>query len=129
MLAISRSRPITLLGTCVLLAACSDGVYTVSGPASDSELAMSVGAYHQSTMTNWHAQQLGFGRSGAVAGASATLVRNATGISFRAAFSAGARGPLVLVLWLGHSSRASMRSPALRAALTYASIGLWNVQV
>jgi hypothetical protein len=83
MLAIPRSKPLTLLCTCVLLAACSDGASTLAGPTSDSDLAMSVGAYHQSTMTNWHAQQLGFGRSGAVAGASATLVRNATGISFR----------------------------------------------
>src|SRR5947207_1353206 len=51
------------------------------------------------------------------------------GISSRARFSAAARGPLVLVLWLGHSSSASRSNPALRAALTYASIGLWKVQV
>src|SRR5436190_7367205 len=51
------------------------------------------------------------------------------GISLRAVFSAAARGPLVLVLWLGHSSIASMSRPALRSALTYDSNGLWNVQV
>jgi hypothetical protein len=44
-------------------------------------------------------------------------------------FSAAARGPEVLVLWLGHSSIASISSPALRSALAYDSIGLWNVQV
>src|SRR3982751_5308500 len=51
------------------------------------------------------------------------------GISLRAVFSAAARGPLVLVLWLGHSSIASMSRPALRSDFTYDSIGLWNVQV
>lgn len=83
MLAISPSRPLTLLGTCVLLAACSDGVSTLAGPASDSELAMSVGTSHESAVVNWHAQQAGFGRSGPVAGAQAHLVRNANGITYR----------------------------------------------
>ena len=39
------------------------------------------------------------------------------GISFRAVFSAAARGPGWLVLWLGHSSIASISSPALRRRL------------
>ena len=51
------------------------------------------------------------------------------GISLRTVFSAPARGPLVLVLWLGHSSIASINNPALRSDLTYDSIGLWNVHV
>lgn len=46
------------------------------------------------------------------------------GISWRARFSAGARGPGALVLWLGHSSSASIHRSACRSALTYASSGL-----
>jgi hypothetical protein len=81
MFAISRSNPITLLGTCVLLAACSDGVSTIAGPVADAEPVMSMGAVHESAVVNWHAQQAG--KSGPVAGASAHLVRNTNGISFR----------------------------------------------
>jgi hypothetical protein len=40
------------------------------------------------------------------------------GISFLAIFSAPARGPLVLVLWLGHSSIASISNPAFRSDFT-----------
>lgn len=82
MFAISSSRPITLIGV-MLLAACSDGVSTLAGPAPDSDPALSVGAYHQSAVVNWHPQQAGTGRIGPVAGAEASLVRNANGISFR----------------------------------------------
>lgn len=83
MLAISSSRPIALFGTCMLLAACSDGVSTLAGPVPDSDPLLSVGAQHQSAVVNWHAQQAGFGRSGPVAGARANLVRNPNGISYR----------------------------------------------
>ncbi|HSJ62590.1 MAG TPA: hypothetical protein VK922_01670 [Gemmatimonadaceae bacterium] len=83
MLAISSSRPVALLGACLLLAACSDGVSTIAGPVADAAPVMSIGTLHESAVVNWHAQQLGFGRSGPVAGASAHLVRNANGISFR----------------------------------------------
>ena len=93
MLAILRSKAIALLGTSVLLAACSDGASKLAGPVPDSDLAMSAGAYHQSAMVNWHAQQLGFGRSGVVAGASATLVRNATGNTSMAAAASSRNRP------------------------------------
>lgn len=82
MFAISSSRPITLIGV-VLLAACSDGVSKLAGPAPDSGPALSVGTHHQSAGVNWHPQQAAFGRMGPVAGAQATLVRNANGISYR----------------------------------------------
>jgi hypothetical protein len=83
MLAISSSRPIALFGTCMLLAACSDGVSKLAGPVPDSGPVLSVGAHHQSAAVNWHAQQAGFGRSGPVAGAQAHLIRNANGITYR----------------------------------------------
>ncbi len=51
------------------------------------------------------------------------------GISSLATFSAAARGPLSLRLWLGHSSIASTSRPAFRSAFTYAPIGLWNDHV
>src|SRR3982751_1018922 len=58
----------------------------------------------------------------------ARIAKN-NGISLRATFSAAARGPEVLVLWLGHSSIASISKPALRSVFTYDSIGLWKVHV
>jgi hypothetical protein len=67
----------------MLLAACSDGASKLAGPVPDSGPVFSVGTHHQSAVVNWHAQQAGFGRSGLVAGASANVVRNANGISYR----------------------------------------------
>jgi hypothetical protein len=45
------------------------------------------------------------------------------GISSLATFSAAALGPLVLFLWLAHSSIASIKKPAPQSAFTYPLIG------
>jgi hypothetical protein len=60
------------------------------GDQTDSPMAteavppsFSMAAQQQTNIVNWHPQQAAFGRTGAVAGASATIVRNANGVSFR----------------------------------------------
>jgi hypothetical protein len=45
--------------------------------------AAATGAEHQTAGVSWHAQQAGQGKSGPVAGASATVVRNDNGIAYR----------------------------------------------
>jgi hypothetical protein len=76
-------RPsIAPLAASLLLAACHDGATRVAGPMDDSSPALAVGTHHSSAVVNWHAQQAMFGRSGPVAGASATLVRNPNGIAY-----------------------------------------------
>src|SRR5688500_14390228 len=49
--------------------------------------------------------------------------------SLRAVFSARPRRPLVLTVWLGHSSIASTVSPAVLTAFPYCWSGRWKVQV
>lgn len=57
------------------------------------------GTIHQDATVMWHAQQAPLGNSGPVPGASASLVRNATGISFQ--LHAGALTPgNAYTLWL-----------------------------
>jgi hypothetical protein len=80
MLSISRSRFVTIVGA-LLFVACSDPSTDPVGLADSQTLAAAV--TQQDAMVNWHAQQAGLGRSGPVAGASASLVRNANGASFR----------------------------------------------
>jgi hypothetical protein len=79
----SALRSIAPLGAFLLLAACQDAVSPIAGPVSPSAPALAMGTHHAAGVVNWHAQQMGLGRSGPVAGASAALVRNANGISFR----------------------------------------------
>ena len=55
---------------------------------------------------------------GAVEATFTALIARNIGISFRAVFSAAARGPLVLCLWLDHSSIASTSKFAARSAFT-----------
>src|SRR5688500_1120771 len=80
---IPKSRSVALLGASLLLTACADGALAPSSPEMVEQPSRSA-AVHQSTdVVNWHAQQAVNGRTGQVADASATLVRNANGISFR----------------------------------------------
>lgn len=51
--------------------------------ASTATVAWAGGASHQTSEVVWHPQQAALGRAGLVDGASATLVRNDTGISYR----------------------------------------------
>lgn len=79
---ISSFRSIALMGAGLLLAACADPSTTPVGP--DSELyGPQFAVTQQSAVVTWHAQQAALGRSGPVDGASAQLVRNRNGISFR----------------------------------------------
>ena len=80
---IPKSRSVALLGASLLLAGCADGPLTPSSPQPARQPSRSAGALHQPSVVNWHAQQGVNGRMGQVADASAALVRNATGISFR----------------------------------------------
>jgi hypothetical protein len=63
------------------------GLLATTGMATMStSVGASGGAVHQQQPVSWHAQQLhpaGTGNSGQVAGAEASLVRNANGISYR----------------------------------------------
>jgi hypothetical protein len=71
--------PLVLLA--VASAACGE---QQAGPlATDAAPAYVQAAQQTSSIVNWHAQQAGLGRSGPVAGASAALVRNANGVSYR----------------------------------------------
>src|SRR5687767_12332955 len=80
---IPKSRSVALVGASLLLTACADGALAPSSPELVEQPSLSA-AVHQSTdVVNWHAQQAVNGRTGQVADASAKLVRNANGISFR----------------------------------------------
>lgn len=83
MLGISNTRPVALLGACLLLAACADRPLAPSGLEEGRQPSVSLATLHSAAMVNWHAQQAVFGRIGPVEGASATVVRNANGLSFR----------------------------------------------
>ena len=83
-------RRVALPLLAALLAACAGDPpttpRTVTAQPSLSASDGSSGALHQSAVVMWHAQQmhpLGTHNSGAVPGATAELVRNATGISYR----------------------------------------------
>jgi hypothetical protein len=77
-----KIRLVALLVTGLLLSACADQPPAPTSPATIESAASSVGAAHATATVNWHAQQAGLGRTGPVDGASASLVRNANGVSF-----------------------------------------------
>jgi hypothetical protein len=81
MQSISRTRFIVIVGAGLLFGGCADPATDPVG-LSDSQ-ALSAAVTQQDAMVNWHAQQAGLGRSGPVAGASASVVRTANGASFR----------------------------------------------
>lgn len=81
MLGISNTRSVALLGAGLLLSACADRPLAPSSPEAVLKPALAVA--HSTAVVNWHAQQAAFGRTGLVADASATVVRNANGLSFR----------------------------------------------
>lgn len=80
---IPRSRSVALLAASLSLPACADVPLAPLGPQVAQQPSASVGALQQTALVYWHAQQAVNGKTGAVADASATLVRNANGISFR----------------------------------------------
>jgi|SRR5215208_3193269 len=80
---ISKSSSVALLGGSLLLAACAEVPLGPSSLQVAQQPSESVGAVRQTALVYWHAQQAVNGLTGPVADASATLVRNATGISFR----------------------------------------------
>jgi hypothetical protein len=81
MLALSFSKSVAMLSVGLLLTACTDQPTPLS-PEAILQPEFSAGAEHSTATVIWHAQQAGFGKTGPVAGASASLVRNANGISF-----------------------------------------------
>lgn len=95
----SMSRAFTLLGAGVLLAACGDQSATPLGPEVDLRPAFSAASHDPPAVVNWHAQQAVFGKMGPVDGASAHLVRNANGLSFRLTTNSLTAGN-AFTLWL-----------------------------
>lgn len=83
MLQNSFSGSLGLLTAGLLITGCADQPSTALSPEDALQPTLSSAAQLSSVGVNWHAQQAGFGRTGAVAGAAARLVRNANGISFQ----------------------------------------------
>ena len=83
MRSIPQYRSVALVGASLLLAACADGALAPSSPQMAKQPSQSAAVHQSTNVVNWHAQQAVNGRMGPVADASATLVRNANGISFR----------------------------------------------
>ena len=96
---VSIARMATLFAAGLLATACADEPLAPSTPAGALHPALSVGAHHSTAVVNWHAQQAGFGRSGLVDGASASLLRNANGVSFRVSTNSLTPGN-AYTLWL-----------------------------
>jgi hypothetical protein len=80
MLRISRIAFFGLVGAGLLLGACADQATDPVGPAGVDQALFAVD--RSDATVNWHAQQAGLGKTGPVDGASASLVRNANGVSY-----------------------------------------------
>jgi len=83
---IPSNRLVAILGTGLtglLLNACADQPLAPTSPASSENATFQANAERATVGVNWHAQQAGLGHTGPVDGASASLVRNANGASFR----------------------------------------------
>jgi hypothetical protein len=93
---ISSSTFVALVGAWLLLAACADTDTTPLSPSTQVATSPMVSRTH--TTVSWHAQQAALGRTGLVAGASASLVRNAHGLSYR--FGTRSLTPGAYTLWL-----------------------------
>jgi hypothetical protein len=113
MQSISRTRFIVIVGAGLLFGGCADPATDPVG-LSDSQ-ALSAAVTQQDAMVNWHAQQAGLGRSGPVAGASASVVRNANGVSFRLSTTGSCPATRIRCGWSWSTTRtACANTPVLR---------------